>query len=139
MDYFPHVPSKNSPRPLLPAGHEADLLLARLKVDGIPVPGPGEGSLDLRVGEREEREVREWLRRLPSDGARLWLGVGPGSKMPAKRWPLDRFNAVVKALIAQFDVWPVVFGGSEDKEIGETLLASWGKGFNAAGALGVDG
>jgi lipopolysaccharide heptosyltransferase III len=137
MENFPSMPSKDSPRPLPLAGHEADLLLGRLKADGIKVPGPGEGSLDLGLGEQEAHDVREWLRQLPTDRGRPWLGVGPASKMPAKRWPLDRFNEVVRALISQFDAWPVVFGGVEDKEIGEALLASWGRGFNAAGALGV--
>ena len=57
--------------------------------------------------------------------------------MPAKRWPLERYDEVVRDLIASFDIWPVVFGGPEDREIGEGLIERWGRGYNAAGALGV--
>src|SRR5262249_55024886 len=62
MDHFPRVPDRNSARPLPAAGHEADLILARLKADGIPVPTAGGGSLELGLGEREEREIDRWLR-----------------------------------------------------------------------------
>src|SRR5207248_11708837 len=44
---------------------------------------------------------------------------------------------VVWELINEYDVWPVVFGGSEDKVIGEWLLEKWGRGYNAAGVLGI--
>jgi ADP-heptose:LPS heptosyltransferase len=137
MEHFPSVPTKDSPRPLPSAGHEADLLLARLKADGMSVPACGGGSLELGLGEAEEAEVGCWLQQLPADQGRTWIGVGPVSKMPAKRWPVERFGEVVKALIARFDVWPVVFGGTEDKDMGDALLADWGRGFNAAGSLGI--
>ena len=57
--------------------------------------------------------------------------------MPAKRWPLSRFLHVIGNLISEFDVWPVVFGGHEDKVIGDWLLDRWGSGYNAAGNLGI--
>ena len=135
--HFPPVPTKRPGQPFAVGPSEADLLLARLAADGIAVPGPGEGSLDLRLGEAEAAEVAGWRSGLGDDGGRRWLGVGPGSKMPAKRWPLERFSAVISALIDRHDVWPVVFGGPEDREEGERLLGRWRRGFNAAGALSV--
>ena len=57
--------------------------------------------------------------------------------MPAKRWPLERFGEVIQRLMERHDVWPVVFGGREDRESGDRLLAGWGRGYNAAGALSV--
>jgi ADP-heptose:LPS heptosyltransferase len=93
--------------------------------------------MDLGLGGREERAVAEWLRGLPSDGGRAWVGVGPGSKMPAKVWPEERFRQVVHALIGDRDVWPVAFGGPEDREKAERLIAAWGRGYNAAGALSL--
>jgi ADP-heptose:LPS heptosyltransferase len=57
--------------------------------------------------------------------------------MPAKRWPLERFLHVIGELISEFDIWPVVFGGEEDRVIGAWLLDRWGSGYNAAGALGI--
>lgn len=117
--------------------HEADLLLARLAAAGIPIPPPQSGCMDLEIGPREREQVTQWLADVPGDGERRWLGVGPGSKMPAKHWPAERYAEVVRHLIAEFDVWPVVFGGPEDRAEGEQLLAGWGRGFNAAGSLGV--
>ena len=136
-DHFPPVPRKQPGQPFPVGEHEADLLLARLQADGIAVPARGQGSLDLRLGAVEAAAVARWQATLPPDGGRLWLGVGPGSKMPAKRWPLERFGEVVKRLMAQHDIWPVVFGGREDRESGDRLLAGWGRGYNAAGALSV--
>ena len=136
-DHFPPVPIKQPGQPFPVGEHEADLLLARLQADGISVPARGQGSLDLRLGEAEAEAVARWKATLPPDAGRVWLGVGPGSKMPAKRWPLDRFGEVVKELMARHDIWPVVFGGSEDRESGDRLLAGWGRGYNAAGALSV--
>jgi hypothetical protein len=135
--HFPAVPVKRPGQPFAVGLSEADLLLARLAADGIPIPGQGEGSLDLVLGVAEAAEVARWRAVLASDGDRTWIGVGPGSKMPAKRWPLQRFAEVVAGLIARRDVWPVVFGGPEDRADGEALLAQWGRGFNAAGALSV--
>jgi ADP-heptose:LPS heptosyltransferase len=57
--------------------------------------------------------------------------------MPAKRWPLERFLHVIGELISEFDIWPVIFGGEEDRVIGAWLLDRWGSGYNAAGALGI--
>jgi len=118
---------------------EADLLLARLETDGIPVPRPGEARADLNLGTADETEVANWLDHLPSEGGRPWIGVGPGSKMPAKRWPEDRFRQVVSELIDEFEIWPVVFGGVEDAPLGQRLIAAWGRGFSAAGALSLRG
>lgn len=137
--HFPPVPVKRPGEPFAFGESEADLLLARLAADGIPVPERGMGSLDLRLGDAEAAEVEDWKSTLGPDGDRLWIGVGPGSKMPSKRWPLERYAGVVEALIARKDVWPVVFGGLEDRASGDRLLAAWGRGYNAAGALSVRG
>ena len=57
--------------------------------------------------------------------------------MPAKRWPLGRFVEVGRALIDRFDICPITFGGVEDVDDSERLLAAWGRGFNAAGRLSL--
>jgi glycosyltransferase involved in cell wall biosynthesis/ADP-heptose:LPS heptosyltransferase len=136
---FPELPRKVPGRPLDGTLAEADLLLARLAADGIPVPGAGRGAMDLGLGAVEEAEVAAWRARLPADGGRRWVGIGPGSKMPAKRWPEERYREVVAGLIAAADVWPVIFGGPEDRAVGERLLAAWGRGYNAAGELSLRG
>ena len=137
MEEFPEVPRPKAGTPLASLGHEADLLLTRLTTSGISIPEINKGSLDLGLGEEERRAVDAWLKNLPSDRGRRWIGVGPTSKMPAKRWPLERFEEVVRMLIEQYDLWPVVFGGAEDKVVGDRLIETWGRGYNAAGSLGV--
>jgi len=132
MNDFPSLPAKLDGQPLGATAAEADLLLARLRKDGIPVPAAGMGCMSLGLGPAEERALADWVAGLPPDGGRRWLAVGPGSKMPAKRWPVDRYERVVKALIQEFDLWPVIFGAREEARIGRQLITAWGRGYNAA-------
>ncbi|HTA17076.1 MAG TPA: glycosyltransferase family 9 protein, partial [bacterium] len=129
--------AKSRARPMLIQAFEADCILGRLAHDGLALPPPGGGSFDLKLGPIEEAAVDGWLDTLPTDGGRAWLGVGPGSGKPATRWPEDRYAELVGRLIRQWDLWPVVFGGKEDFAVAEGLLAAWGRGYNACGALGV--
>lgn len=129
----PKVPGQFLPM----AQHEADAMLSSLQSSGFPVPPPGQGDMDLSLGDIERRAVEAVLRQMPSDGGRPWVGVGPGSKQPVKVWPGERYREVVRKLIHERDVWPVIFGGGEDRELGESLLNAWGRGYNLAGRLAV--
>jgi heptosyltransferase-3 len=125
------------PRPLPTVPHQSDQILSRLAVTGIPVPPPGLGQMDIGVSTEERRPVDLWASEKVPCGGRAWVGLGPGSKMPAKVWPAERFFEVVSMLIRKHDVWPVVFGGREDRELGLKLVERWGRGSVAAGELGV--
>lgn len=116
---------------------EADRLLQRLAADGIRVPLPGEGRMELGIGQPEQNEVDRWMANLPPSGERPWIAVAPGSKMPAKIWPSERYAEVVSQLIQRFDVWPVVVGGPEDRPMAESLLEGWKRGYSAAGELSL--
>ncbi|MFE9693343.1 glycosyltransferase family 9 protein [Micromonospora sp. NPDC005806] len=90
------------------------------------------GHADGPVWDDDEHEVRRWCRLLhgydlPADPADLALrrppAVGaptgatvlhPGSKIPAKRWPAERFAAVARALAGRGH--RVVFTGSEEEQ-----------------------
>jgi ADP-heptose:LPS heptosyltransferase len=137
MDGFPQFPAKKSGEPLPTLSGEADLLLARLAKDGIAVQPSESACYELNLGQTEDNQISKWLQELRSDGNRRWIGIGPGTKMSAKRWNADRFAQAGSALIARHGVWPVVFGGAEDRDAGETLLRQWGCGYNAAGQLGL--
>jgi ADP-heptose:LPS heptosyltransferase len=75
-----------------------------------------------------------------SEDARI-VAIGPGSKMPAKIWPAERYREVGRMILEKFpDVKLVVLGGREDWEIGERLCAEWGRrSFNFAGKLSIYG
>lgn len=77
------------------------------------------------------------LRELPADRGRLWISVGPGGKLPVNVWPWERYRDTISPLIPLFDVWPVVVGGEQDRQIGERLIAAWGRAYNAAGSLSL--
>ncbi len=115
----------------------ADSLLDRLRVVGLTPPPAGQGRVDINIGERERANVERWLSGLPDDGGSRWLAIGPGSNMPCKIWPLERYLEVAKRLIDEYDLWPVVFGGAKDKDLGHRLLLEFGRGYVAAGVLGV--
>jgi heptosyltransferase-3 len=129
----PKVPGQFLP----PISHEADALLEGLRVTGIPVPPEGQGDMDLGLGEAEEKGLAAALGPLAGDGGRAWVGVGPGSKQPAKVWPEERFRQVVERLIREHDIWPIVLSGNEDQELGDRLVKAWGRGYNLAGKLSV--
>ena len=134
---FRHLPKKilGQFMPVVPK--EADLLLERLEKSGIRVPRSRHGRVDVNIGERERAAVSQWLEKLPPDGGRRWLALGPGSKMPAKIWPMERYTKVLCHLIEEFDVWPVIFGGREDQQLGQSLVSHCGRGYVAAGSLDV--
>lgn len=118
--------------------HETDHLLQRLAQSGIPVPAPGKAAFDLELAADERRIAADWLRDHTSFFPESSLvAFGPGSKWPSKVWPEERYAAVGKELISNSDVFPIVFGGVEDRELGERLIEGWGRGANAAGALSV--
>jgi ADP-heptose:LPS heptosyltransferase len=128
---------KNAKHPAREVVHQTDLLLDRLELSGIPVPSKDKRSLNIMIMDEERKAVDEWISKLlPADNRDL-IAIGPGSKMPSKRWPIDRFAEVVNRLIEVYDVWPVVFGGPEDKASGEDLIAKWKRGWVAAGDLNI--
>ncbi len=139
MEHGFTLPVKVHNEPMPRVAYEADLTLARLSASGLDVPAPGTGRMDLRLGAEDERKAAEWLATQKPDGGRAWIAVCTGSKMPSKIWPAERFEDVVRQLIARFDVWPLVVGGKEDSAVGDKLIAAWGRGYNACGVLGIRG
>jgi asparagine synthase (glutamine-hydrolysing) len=74
-------------------------------------------------------------------GAKHVVAVGPGSKMSAKRWPPDRFLEVGQRILCEnADNALVVFGGPEDRALGDELCKIWGlRSLNLAGSVSVFG
>jgi len=114
-----------------------DTLLGRLAASGLQVPSEGDGKREIGIDGRETRNVEQWISGLPSSEGRRWMGVGIGGKMAANRWPIERYEALVARLVKTDDVWPVVFGGPENRADGQRLVERWKRGYVACGALGV--
>ena len=98
-------------------------------------------AFQWRIPDEEMHHAREQFQREGiGEDARV-LAVGPGSKMPAKRWPLERFRELGRRLLAADPgLHLLVVGGKEDAVLGEELSAAWGKrAHNFAGRLSVYG
>jgi heptosyltransferase III len=116
---------------------EAQHMLQCLAADGVT--GSSKRNTDLILSSDEIDAARNWFinatGRTPNE-LRL-VGVAPGSKWGSKIWPEERFAEIVRRLIDKHRVFPVVFGGAEDREKGDRLIAEWQQGANAAGELPV--
>ncbi len=123
---------------MVPLQKEADALLHRLKLDGLPVPAAGQGCMDLQITEAERERARTWWRQNGSPiTPQGWVAICTGGKAPSQLWPLKRYCEVVQLLIKSHGFFPVIIGGKEDRQVGEELLAGWGTGLCAAGQLSV--
>lgn len=137
FDGFPIFPVSRPENGFAELPREADLLLARLAIDGVPVPEPGEADARLPSVIAGDSEVDRWRADLAPDGGRVWISMSPGSKRAVNRWPVDRYVEVLRSLIARWDVWPVIFGGPEDLIDARRIVAACGRGHIAAGALSL--
>lgn len=136
---FQELPPKVPGEPLPKLQHEADYLLFRLSLDGIPVPQPGCGEMDLKLTSSEREMAYAWLMKHCGNDlhSRLLVGIGPGSKKSSKVWPVEYYVELGKKLIRELNLFPVVFGGKEGTPLANYLIAQWGEGVCAAGQLAV--
>lgn len=139
---FEGFPSDAFPREadgsLKGVSHEADALLHRLAVNGLPAIPPGQGRMDLRLTQAERDRAASWWQQQPTgyhEGR--WFAVCSGSKWSSKQWPAERYAEVGRRLVMERGLLPVIVGGSEDRELGQRLIAGWGTGLCAAGELSV--
>lgn len=118
---------------------EAQRLLSRLAGSAVPAPPLQRARRDLSLAAIDRFAVARWLAEQPAVPASVgpWVAFAPGSNLPSKLWPVERFEAVGRELIARFSIWPVIVGGVEDAPVAERLVQAWGRGTNAAGALPV--
>jgi heptosyltransferase III len=131
IDLSGELPGHKHPIPRWP--QEADLLLRRVE----PLTAPAAERWDLGITADERNAAENWKKAQPSAGNRRLVAVAPGSKMPAKIWPQERFIDAVGQLIESHDIWPVVFGDRSEREIGMTCQRAWGRGWVASGELSV--
>ena len=131
---LPDVPPKPTPR----VETESEFLLHALASEGVPLSAQPQADLLLSAEERGLAE--DWLDKNGMNGAEHpLLAIAPGSKWESKLWFEDRFFETVRRVIEATGALPLIFGGPEDREKGDRLIASWGRGGNASGDLSVRG
>ena len=123
--------------PLPTVTHEADLLLSHMARDGVVPDVDPHTLVGLGLTQDERDFAREYLRSKGVDGSRLIVGVGPGSKMPAKLWPVERFAQVMRALDAEFSPVVVAFGSAAERETCARITEAAATAINAAGELTI--
>jgi heptosyltransferase-3 len=126
----------SSRSPLYP---EVDRLLDIVASAGRAVPAPEEIDFALPISERETSRVDLLWRQLGIQQDELIIGFGPGSNMPAKQWPLDRYMQVGKYLLSALPHSRIaVFGAPEELPLGEEIKRALGdRVVNFAGLLNV--
>lgn len=83
--------------------------------------------------------AKAWELLAPLAGRRV-VALGPGSKMPAKKWFPERFAEVAERILREYpDVGVAVFGGGEDRAQGDALVAALPRGaaVNCAGRTNI--
>lgn len=127
-------------------GKNSDGILPRVEPEwkrllGL-VDGEGAGfNFRLPIPETEQVKTERILAKKGISLGLKILAVGPGSKMPAKRWPEERFAELGRHLLAENKrLEIVILGGMEDAEIGQRLSRELGqRAHNLAGQLTIYG
>src|SRR4029077_5872180 len=119
---FEALPSRRHGQPLPTLEHEADHLLRRLALSGVPVPPADHRTLELALTAEEQQFADDWIETQPrASGARM-VGIGAGSKWPSKCWPESGYRERGRQLVRQMGVHPVVLGGPEDVAMARRLV-----------------
>jgi heptosyltransferase-3 len=95
----------------------------------------------LRIPERERQSAGRALLDAGVRPGQPLIAFAPGSRMPAKHWPEERFRAVGAAVLARFPGLALVaIGGADERALCDRLCAAWGaRARNLAGRLSVFG
>ena len=106
------------PRPL--ATHEVQRNLHLLSaLDTLPTPDIDRLSLCVAASARQTAEAYFVQSGVESND--LVIGIIPGSQWGTKRWPAERFAALIDYLAAMPRTHFALFGGPQDRAIADTI------------------
>jgi asparagine synthase (glutamine-hydrolysing) len=107
------------------------------------VPTTDEDTFDLsRLIPRQDLDKADQLmERIAAGRSARLIALAPGSNMPAKVWPVERYVELGRQMLNAFpDVEFVVIGGKEDRAVGDKLREELdARVHNVAGELSVFG
>src|SRR3954454_23977287 len=113
------------PEPLAPVRHEGRRHLVFVAVIGATVR---DEHLSVRVPPTAARAIRELLPLLGIEPGDRWVAVHPGASAPSRRYPVDAFARVVRALVQEHAVRVVLTGGAEGIDAVAQLRTAAGPG-----------
>jgi heptosyltransferase-3 len=95
----------------------------------------------LNIPRAEQEFANRLLEELGVSQAQLLIAICPGSKMPAKQWPEERFREAGELLLERFKNSILLnMGSAPERDLGERLCSAWGpRSRNLAGRLTVYG
>jgi heptosyltransferase III len=128
--------SKDSRKPLPQVESESEFLLKCLTSEGFLQRDPESLTTEMRLSEFETAFADTWIKN-KCDLSKNFVAIAPASKWQSKVWDEKRFAEVVERLIIEKNIFPIVFGGKEEREKCERLINIWGIGANAAGDLNI--
>jgi len=98
-------------------------------------------SFNLPIPTKYLIEAKTLLDKHQLDEHSQFIGIGPGSKMPAKQWSFENYAELGKHLLLHYpEMHLLVVGGKEDAETGADLCRQWGeRAHNLAGELSIYG
>jgi len=130
-DYRP----QGSPLPVVQ--HEADILLSHLAKDGVTTELDRYSLMDMGLSAEEKAFGEKFAAERGLKTGRPVVGIGPGSKMPSKLWPIERFIEVSKTLYDEFKPIFVLFGSPQEREVCQQIADHFPDAINVAGELTV--
>lgn len=115
---------------------EVDRLLDALRDAGIAT---GAARFDLPLRVEHAGRVSALLAASRLEPGRPLVAMCPGSKQPAKRWPLERYAELGARLVAEAGANVVIVGGGDDARAAGIVAHAWPHGRFAvlAGRLSV--
>ncbi len=124
---FTHVLDGDMPK------HEVEHNLDFLRSAGAEVC---EDRLELWLAEEDRLAALRALRKQGVTPQDFVIAIAPGAGAAKRLWPMDRFAALGRFLIEEFDARIVIAGGPEDRDRGSHLCEELGSAaINLAGAL----
>lgn len=83
----------------------------------------GTAKLEWPLGPADWLELERVAGNAGIDLERPMIGLHPGGKDPAKRWPPERFAFVADVLASELDAQVIVTGGHEELQVAEQVAA----------------
>lgn len=122
---IPAAPRREPDGRLACVAHVSDALLAQLTPLGIRTPPAGEGLFLLPELPEDDPLVKTAAERMETaahpDTARLALA--PGSNMPSKRWPVERYADVLTELAGHRSLTVFLFGSRAEEDLCRALAS----------------